>query len=190
MVVNRQWETIFYRMEYIEKTKKWIEKVVIGLNLCPFAHAPFQKGTVRLTYSDTSDPAILMRTFLAETEALLSKPASELETTLIIHPNVLIDFEAYLDFYEEANLVLEEVGAEEVIQLASFHPDYCFEGEPASDPANFTNRSPYPMLHLLRFESVEKAIQLYPDVEGIPDRNIAQLRALGSAHFQQILSDL
>lgn len=152
---------------------------MIGLNLCPFAAVPFRKDQIRYVVSETDDPGTLMSDFLQEINRLLDTSAKEITTTLLIHPGVLKNFADYLDFAAEAEAILEETGTDGIIQIATFHPDYCFDDAPIDDPANYTNRSPYPMLHLLREESISEALEHYPNTEEIPERNIALLRKMG-----------
>lgn len=161
-----------------QETRDWIERVVIGLDLCPFAAEPLRAGRVRIVVSGAVDPETLADELSAELMRLEREPANVLETTLLVHPLVLQDFEAFNRFLEVGDLLLEKLGLVGSLQIASFHPDYRFEGAPPDDPANATNRSPYPMLHLLREASIERATRAHPDPEGIPRRNAERLRAL------------
>lgn len=172
---------------FIELTRQWVERVVIGLNLCPFASLPFRQGRIRWVLEESDSDDRLAVTFLAEAQRLLEEPSEQIETTLIIHPNVLTDFEDYLDFVADAEALLEQAGLEGIIQLASFHPAYRFAGTTANDITNYTNRSPFPMLHLLREDSVEQAAANYPHVEEIPERNQARMRELGNAGLEELL---
>jgi len=165
--------------QQLSQTREWVEQFVVQLNLCPFAGAVAQKNGIRYRMSTATNIDVLYDEFLQELLFLHEQPVEEVETTLLIHPQVLQDFDAYLDFLDLANEILEKAGLEGEIQVASFHPDYCFAGEDPTDPANFSNRSPYPMLHLLREESVSKAVDQHPNIEGIPERNIALLREMG-----------
>ena len=160
-------------------TACWLEKFVIGLNLCPFAAHPWNKGQVRIAISDGSTTDNLAHDFLAELRTLVETPASELATTLLVTPEGLQDFEDYLDFVELAQQLLEKAQLEGQIQLASFHPDYLFEGESSDSPSVYTNRSPYPLLHLIREAEMEEALSRYPDPENIPDNNIRKMNELG-----------
>ncbi|GJM34621.1 MAG: hypothetical protein DHS20C18_36220 [Saprospiraceae bacterium] len=173
---------------YIEKTKKWIEQFVIGLNLCPFASVPFQQDKIRYVVNLSKNPDDLIRCFLEEMQFLDDKPSKEVETTLIIFPNQLNDFLAYLDFLTEAEEILEEVGLEGILQIASFHPEYQFANTAKEDAENYTNRSPYPMLHLLREASVEQALRHYPEPENIPIENILRLKELGVEGIKKLFS--
>ena len=167
--------------QVIATTQQWLERAVIGLNLCPFAKAAYVKQRVRFTVSAaTSDEALLDDLILALQELHAADPA-ECETTLLIHPQALTDFLDYNDFLDAADAALDALGLDGVIQVASFHPDYQFAGSEPDDIENFTNRAPYPLLHLLREDSIEQAVQSYPDVDDIPVRNIATLKKLGHA---------
>lgn len=165
-------------MNYLHITRQWLEGFVIALNLCPFAAVPFRKEQIRYVLADTASEVELMQTFLTESERLLHSEPQETETTLIVHPNVLQDFLDYNDFLGLLDELLEETGLRGVLQVASFHPAYQFEGVSVEDPANYTNRSPFPMLHLLREESVARAVDQFPDPERIPERNIQRLRSM------------
>ena len=160
----------------IQATRAWLEQFVIGLNLCPFAAKPFREGRIHFGLEHSFEPTQIAERLIDELERLQASP--EIETTLLIAPNALSDFEVYWDFIEVAESIIEQLGLTGVFQIASFHPDYCFEGVEPNDPANRTNRSPYPMLHLLREQSLSEAIASYPDVAGIPDRNEQLLRHL------------
>ena len=165
--------------QYLHHTTAWIKDFVIQYQLCPFAAQPFQEDRIKYVLFEGSDvEALVEKTFL---EALQLKEIDpkEVETTLIIHPIALIDFEDYISTVEQMQEDLEKIGLEGVVQLASFHPDYQFAETQRDDPENFTNRSPYPMIHLLREESVEKVITLYPDTENIPVENIKTMNKLG-----------
>lgn len=165
-------------MEYIRQTKHWLKGFVIDLNLCPFASVPFRKDQIRYVLEESESEDQLIRTFLSESAHLLQKDAEEVETTLIIHPNVLVDFADYIDFLALFDDLLEEAGLTGILQVASFHPDYRFAGAPPDDPANYTNRSPFPMLHLLREASVSRAVDQFSQPERIPLINMERLRKM------------
>jgi len=160
-------------------TRKWIDSVVIDLGLCPFAAAVVEAGQLRIVCSDARDAGSLATDLDDEIALLLQTPVEEVETTLLVHPKALLGFGEYNDFLGTAEALLVERRCEGVLQLASFHPNYQFEGEAIDDAANWTNRSPFPMLHLLREASVEAAIANFGDTASIPERNIARLRELG-----------
>ena len=152
---------------------------MVALNICPFAGGVVEKDQVRYVVSSAKDIDILYQDLLNELLFLHEADPEKVETTILVHPFVLDDFMLYLDFLELANETLAEAGLEGEIQIASFHPDYHFDGEPPEAVSNYTNRSPFPMLHLLREASVSKAVDLHPDIEGIPQRNIDLLTEMG-----------
>lgn len=161
------------------QTKHWLEKAVIGLNLCPFAKAVYVKNQVRLAVSHARHADDLLEELDRELDLLVATPASEIDTTLLIHPTLFEDFLDFNDFLEVAEGVVDEHALEGVVQLASFHPKFQFDGTKADDISNYTNRAPFAMLHLLREESVEKAVEAFPDAESIFEQNIATLEKLG-----------
>ena len=163
----------------IEATRRWIADIVIGLNLCPFARKVFDAGLVRYVVTDAADEDTLIDSLAAELTALASAPRSEVETTLLIHPAVLADFLDYNDFLATADRVVRALGLRGVIQIASFHPDYQFVGTAPDAAENYTNRSPYPMLHLLREDSVTAVADDPAALLDIPRRNIETLTRLG-----------
>ena len=167
------------RPDPLTVTRRWLAEFVIALDLCPFAGLPWREGKVRVVESPVASIPALMQDFLREVEHLLLTPAADTETTLLVHPELLSDFDDYLDFLATAEDLLEEAGAETVIQLAGFHPDYQFGDSGPHDPAHYTNRSPYPMVHLIRADRLEQALEHHPDPAGIPQRNVALLRGLG-----------
>ncbi|GAB6194733.1 DUF1415 domain-containing protein [Lysobacter xanthus] len=173
----------------IAATRRWLERAVIGLNLCPFAKAVHVKRQVRFVLSPARDTEALRDELEGELRRLADTPADVLDTTLIVHPHVLRDFLDYNDFLALADLTVRMLGLEGVLQVASFHPDYVFAGEPADDPSNCTNRTPYPTLHLLRESSIDRAVAAYPDPDAIVERNIATMRRLGADGFRRLLSD-
>jgi hypothetical protein len=170
----------------ILRTERWVVEVVIGLNLCPFAKAVQAKGQVRYAVSAAETTAALSEDLRRELLSLQAVDANEVDTTLLIVPRVLGDFLDFNDFLADADALLQELGLEGELQLASFHPDYCFADSPSDDPANFTNRSPYPVLHLLREASVTRAVDAFPDPSSIYERNIATLRALSPAALARL----
>jgi hypothetical protein len=161
----------------IARTKKWISEVVIGCRMCPFAAKEFNRGTVHYRVEGNSDMEGCLRAFLEECRRLDESPS--IETTLLILPGAFPEFDDYLNLVEMAEALLEAEGYEGCYQVAGFHPDYRFADAPEDDPANYTNRSLYPMLHLLREESMEIALERCPDAESIPERNIAFAREKG-----------
>lgn len=171
----------------IQKTKTWIEKVVIGLGLCPFAKMPFERGQIRYVLHQGDKEEDLAHCLLEELSFLNTVSKKEIETTLIIHPNVLQDFTSYNSFLAEADWILQKTDLEGIIQIASFHPNYQFAGTRFEDASNYTNRSPYPMLHLLREESIELALENFPNPEQIPERNIKLMEKLGTLEIKKLL---
>jgi hypothetical protein len=172
----------------IGESQRWLERAVIGLNLCPFAKAVQAKGQVRWVLSDASTPEALLAQLGEELLHLRDTPAATTDTTLIVHPRVLGDFLDYNDFLDSADALVESLELDGVLQVASFHPDYQFAGSAPDDVENFTNRAPYPTLHLLREDSVSRAVEAFPDPDAIVERNIATLRALGKNGWRALLA--
>lgn len=172
--------------EMISQTKDWLQNVIIDLNFCPFAKKEFANETIHFYVCEQRQIDKVLDTVIRQVEFL--KNNDSIETALIILPEGFDDFEQYLDLLDFSNQLLVDSGYEGVFQIASFHPDYCFEGEDENDAANFTNRSPYPMLHLLREDSLEKVLAIYPEPENIPDNNIELARDKGADYFINILA--
>ena len=162
---------------YIQRTKQWIQSFVIALNLCPFAKREMDNNTVKILVSPSITIENALTDFMVEIECL--NLDQTIETTLLLFPHFLHDFFDYLDFVHLANTTLWKAGYEGIYQLATFHPKYHFHGTHVDDVTNYTNRSPYPMLHLLREDSLERAIAYYGDTETIPEKNIILLQTLG-----------
>lgn len=175
-------------MNAINKTKNWIEKMVINLNLCPFAKLPFQTDKIRYVVVEETNLSKLVEVLMLEMRRLVVTNAKEIETTLIIHPYLLIDFYDYNDFLAVADEVLHQELLEGIIQIASFHPQYQFADTSKDAVENYTNRSPYPMLHLLREASLEKVLEHYPNPELIPERNVTHLKHLGLDKIKLLLN--
>ena len=165
--------------EVLSATRLWLEKAVIGLNLCPFAKAVYVKNQVRLVVSHARHADDLLEELDRELDLLMATPAEEVDTTLLIHPTLFDDFLDFNDFLEVADGVVDEHGLEGVVQLASFHPRFQFEGTEPDDISNYTNRAPFAILHLLREESVARAVQSFPEAETIFEVNIKTLEKLG-----------
>ena len=170
----------------LAETRAWVERAVIGLQLCPFARAPQSTGRVRYAFSAAADPEALMADLVDELERLAGEPPERIETTLLVHPRVLSDFDDYNDFLELAEAALTALDLEGEIQIASFHPDYRFAGSAEDDIANATNRSPFPTLHLLREESIERALASFAEPESIYETNIQTMERLGSAGWEAL----
>ena len=168
-------------------TQRWLERAVIGLNLCPFAKSVHARRAIRFVVSEARDVEALQAELERELERLHATPPDELETTLLIHPHVLADFLDYNDFLDVADATVAALGLEGEIQVASFHPQYQYAGTTPDDPGNCTNRSPWPTLHLLREASVEQAVASHPDVSSIPERNVATMEKLGVDGFRALL---
>jgi hypothetical protein len=173
----------------IAQTRCWIERVVMQYNLCPFAHKPVQGGQVRYRVSEAKDPEALVQELIDELETLRASDAQQVETTVLIHPYVLEDFLDYNDFLDVVDQLLEQGGYADDFQVASLHPDYQFADTGPDDAENYTNRSPYPVLHLLREASVDRVLEKYPDPDAIPGRNIETMNRLGVEQIRQILHE-
>jgi len=179
--------TIMQTEKIIKQTEKWLTSFIINYNICPFAKREHDQAKIRYTVIESSELEHCLESMINECQLLDAE--SNIETSLIIFPNTFKSFDEYLDFLNIAESLLIDQQYEGIYQLASFHPDYCFEGETASDPANYTNRSPYPMLHLIRELSLEKALDSYPHPEKIPERNILLTRQLGQEKLKAILQN-
>jgi hypothetical protein len=160
-------------------TQLWVLDFVIGFNLCPFARKPFNKNQIRFQTCTETDPELILMKFWEEVELLEQTAKAEISNTLFILPNVNWTFEEFLDVYYIAEELLELHGRSEEVQLAGFHPEFKFEETEENEPVNYVNRSPYPMIHLLRIDEVADAIESHPDTERIPAVNKAFLDDLG-----------
>jgi hypothetical protein len=170
----------------IVETRVWVERVVIGLKLCPFAPAPALKGTIRYAMSEAETPEALLEDLATELQRLAGSPPEELETTLLIHPQVLQDFHDFNDFLEVADEALRMMALEGEIQIASFHPQYRFADAAPHDIGNSTNRSPYPTLHILREASITRAVDGFGDTRSISADNLATLQMLGPEGLEAV----
>jgi len=171
-----------------QHTLNWIRSFIIAYNICPFAKQVVENGTLNIEVIDAEDTAAMLEAVMIAVRQLDEHP--HLETTLLVLPAITGDFYDYLDLAELADTLLFEHDYEGVYQLATFHPQYCFAGVLADDVTNFTNRSPYPMLHILREDSVEKAIAYHGNTEDIPDDNIATMRQLGMEKMKKLLQSI
>ena len=171
--------------EIIVPVQKWVESLVVGMNLCPFAKRELANDRVRFTVTEATTEEQLLTALQDELE-LLSNDES-IETTLLIHPEMLRDFYEYNQFLNFVDELLVQMKLEGVIQVASFHPDYQFGGTEPDDAENYTNRSPYPLLHLLRESSIERASAEHPDVSQIPARNIELMNETGTDKLQALI---
>ena len=165
--------------EAIAATKLWLEKAVIGLNLCPFAKGVHVKNQVRYVVSAAQTPEDLLAEVLKEFEVLAEASSEKIDTTLLIHPQVLTDFLDYNDFLEVVDNALEDVDLAGILQVASMHPQYQFADTELDDITNYTNRSPYPTLHILREDSIDQAVAAFPEAEMIFEKNIETMKNLG-----------
>ena len=170
----------------IEATKRWLERAVIGLNLCPFAKAVHVKGQIRYVVSAATTPEALADELQRELEFLAEASPELIDTTLVIHPHALTDFLDFNDFLEVADGIVDELELDGILQVASFHPQFQFEGTEPDDITNYTNRAPYPTLHLLREDSVERAVAAFPDELAIAETNIGTLEKLGLAGWKAL----
>ncbi len=165
--------------QIIAATRNWLDKAVIGLNLCPFAKAVYVKKQVRFVVSAATTPEALLESLMNELQLLSDTDPEVTDTTLLIHPFVLTDFLDFNEFLDVADAAVEDMQLDGELQVASFHPDYQFADTDANDIGNYTNRAPYPILHLLREESIERAVAAFPEAAEIFDKNIATLEQLG-----------
>ncbi|BDR13423.1 DUF1415 domain-containing protein [Vibrio sp. STUT-A11] len=161
-----------------QQVDQWLNDVVIGLNLCPFAAKPQRKKQIKIFVSEASQEEALLEDILLQLIELSNTEPEKLETTLVVVPNMLDDFWDYNLFIDWVEGLIKQQNWEGIFQVATFHPDYCFGGAEPEDDENLTNRSPYPIFHLIREESMEKVLKHYPDPESIPDTNIARVSAL------------
>jgi hypothetical protein len=165
--------------DVLKQTRQWLEKAVIGLNLCPFAKAVYVKNQVRLVVSHARHADDLLDELDRELDLLVATPAEEIDTTLLVHPTLFDDFLDFNDFLEIAEGVVNEHGLEGVLQLVSFHPKFQFDGTEPDDISNYTNRAPFAILHLLREESVQRAVEVFPEAETIFEENVKTMEKLG-----------
>jgi hypothetical protein len=170
----------------IADTRTWLEEAVIGLNLCPFAKAVHVKGQIRYVVSDATDVAALEQALMEQLRDLALADPAEVDTTLLIHPLVLQDFEDFNQFLGLAEEMVEALGLEGVLQVASFHPQFQFADTEPGDVTNATNQSPYPTLHLLREESIDRAVEAFPEAESIYEANIETLQRLGPEGWTEL----
>lgn len=169
-----------------DHTRQWLEKAVIGLNLCPFAKAPHVKNLVRISVSQAHHLDGFLEDLDRELQLLGDTPADELETTLLVHPTLFPDFDTFNQMLDIADAAVVDNGLEGIVQIAPFHPDFQFEGTDSDDISNYTNRSPYPTLHLIREDSIAKAAQAFPDASAIFERNIALLEKMGHEGWDKL----
>ena len=174
----------------IAATQRWLEKAVIGLNLCPFAKSVHVKKQIRYVVSATTTPEALLEELMNELRTLQDADPDKIDTTLLIHPYVLTDFLDFNDFQDTVDLAVAEPEFNDEFQVASLHPHYQFAGTAPDDIENYTNRSPYPTLHLLREDSVDRAVDAFPDADKIVDNNVKTLKKLGHEGWKKLGLDL
>ena len=172
----------------VHETKEWIAQIIVGLNFCPFAKKELVNNAIYYYVSSEKKLKLAIQEFIEQCHHLYQHPS--IETSLIILPQGFTDFSRYLALVDECNECLIDEGYEGVFQIASFHPLYCFDGEDFDDAANYTNRSPYPTLHLIREESMEKVLAVYKNPENIPENNIMLARQKGHLFFEKVLKNL
>lgn len=177
-------------LDCVELTRRWVDQFVIAENLCPFAAPALRDQPLRVVVNESSNVDTLAAAVLEEMDALQSAPEHELITSVLVMPNALADFEDYLDFAALADELLESSGLEGTLQIATFHPQYCFADVRPDDVSNYSNRSPFPMLHFLREAALTRALENYANPEAIPLRNIEHLRSLGLPRVQELLSKI
>jgi uncharacterized protein len=170
----------------IAATQNWVEKAVIGLNLCPFAKAVHVKQQIRYVVSNATTPEALLETLMDELQYLSDTDPEQVDTTMLIHPFVLTDFLDYNEFLDVADAAIEDMELDGQLQVASFHPQYQFADTDVNDISNYSNRSPYPTLHLLREDSIERAVEAFPEAAEIFDKNIETLEKLGHEGWDKL----
>ena len=170
----------------ITDTRRWLERAVIGLNLCPFAKAPHAKGQVHYAVTDATNSDALLQALREELQALAEADPLERETSLLIAPQAFADFLEFNDLLDDAEAILDELGLEGVLQIAPFHPRFQFADTEEDDITNATNRSPYPTLHLIREESIDRAVEAFPEAEAIFEVNMAKLEELGASGWEAL----
>jgi hypothetical protein len=170
----------------IAATRRWMERAVIGLNLCPFAKAVYVKEQVRYVVSPARTPEELLETLMNELQDLADADPEKVDTTLLIHPFVLNDFLDFNEFLDVADAAVEDMSLDGELQVASFHPDYQFADTDPNDISNYTNRAPYPILQLLREDSIDRAVEAFPEAEAIFEKNIETLEQLGHEGWDKL----
>jgi hypothetical protein len=170
----------------VAATRRWVERAVIGLNLCPFAKAVYVKEQVRYVVSPARTPEELLETLMNELQDLADADPEKVDTTLVIHPFVLNDFLDFNEFLDVADAAVEDMSLDGELQVASFHPDYQFADTDPNDISNYTNRAPYPILQLLREDSIDRAVEAFPEAEEIFEKNIETLEKLGHEGWDKL----
>ena len=175
--------------QQLEKSQRWVEKVVVGLNLCPFAKPVLKANSLRYALTSEESQEQLAKFFLSELDTISQADEADIATTLVLMPKGLTDFYDYLDFLAMCEDLLKQSGLQAEFQLASFHPNYIFAGVDEDDASHFTNRSPYPMLHIIREAQMSRVLANHPNPENIPERNIQLLRDMGKAAVLALSED-
>ena len=170
----------------IQNTQTWLTQAVIGLNLCPFAKAVHVKNQIHYVVSAATSVGALFDELCTQLQHLANTPAEQTDTTLLIHPQVLTDFLDYNDFLPLADMALQQLGYQGTLQIASFHPQFQFDQTDAHDISNATNRAPYPMLHLLRESSIDRAVKAFPQADAIFEANIQTMKRLGASGWAEL----
>lgn len=170
----------------IVATRRWLEDVVIGLNLCPFAHKPNRQGLIDLVVSEAEREEEVLLDLQSQMQRLDQTPPNQLETVVLVVSNCLQDFGDYNQFLDWVDSLIEQFDWQGIYQVASFHPDYQFGGTQPEDRENLTNRAPYPLLHIIREDSMEKALAFYPDSDKIPETNIARVSSLTESEIAKL----
>ena len=174
--------------EIVARTRFWLYKIVVGLDLCPFASAVINDQRMRLEVTDSSTLEATLAAVLGELDLLQQLDESSIATSLLVFSHGFDDFDDFWSLVDIANELLQQVGLEGVIQIASFHPDYCFDGVPEDDVSHYTNRSPFPMLHFIREAQLSRVLENYPNPGEIPENNIRRLQELGKDEVLKLLT--
>lgn len=177
----------YHDSRVVAETLQWVERFVIGLDVCPFARSVVEQQCLRVVSASSRDVNKLFQAALEEIDRLQRSEPAQIATTLLVFSHGLQDFDHYLDFVDSLNDALVSAGLEGILQIASFHPHYCFADADVDDVANFTNRSPYPMVHFIREAELARALRAYPNPQLIPQRNIQRLRGMGTTAVKDLI---
>lgn len=181
---------MLHRDRVERQTRQWLADFVVGLNLCPFARPVLDSPALRIAVCEASESPAIRRAFLSELDRLQSSPESEIATSLLVFSHALRDFDEYLDFLDRAQELLELAGLEGLVQLASFHPQYLFEGEPPESASHYSNRSPWPTIHFIREDMLSRVLGDFPDADAIPARNVMALSDIGVGELRERLKSI
>ena len=174
--------------ETVRNTVRWLKNIVVGLNLCPFAGPVLAANSIQIEVSDATELEGVLADVLTQLDKIQSADEIEVATSILIFPHAMHNFDEYWAMAEIASDLLVEVGLDNIIQIATFHPEYCFDGVHRDDISNYTNRSPYPMLHFIREAQLTRALEAYSNPEEIPQNNIRRLEQLGKTEFLKLLA--